>query len=53
MAVAIDSEQFTITQMRAGTAPSAWYVALGVSTLHAYTETPIGNGTILCSAVWE
>ena len=52
MAVAIDSEQFTITQMREGTAPTAWYIALGVTTLHAYTQTPIGNGVVLCTAVW-
>ena len=52
MAAAVDSQTFTIAEMQAGTAPSAWYVALGVTTLHALTTTPVGT-KVMITVAWE
>jgi len=52
MAVAVSSKIFTTGEMIAGTAPTAWYVALGVTTLSAITTVQLGNGSIMMTAVW-
>ena len=53
MAVAVSSESFTMREMRAGTVPTAWYTALGVTTLYSLNTTPVGNGLIMMTATWE